>query len=91
MSRRFAIAVADVACLIGITIHPFQQVGLDTGYAHVLVLDPAIRGQVAETLDRAHRLSARYGLAHQRRSIESLTVLAQPGTRPGPTPDGGRP
>jgi hypothetical protein len=69
---------------------PLQQVRLDTAYAHVLVSDPATRDHGAEILDRAHRLSARYGLAHQLRSIENLTALARPGAQPGPIPDGGR-
>ncbi|NIH83249.1 hypothetical protein [Amycolatopsis granulosa] len=51
---------------------PLQQVRLDTAHAHILLSDGATAGSGLATLDRTARLSARYGLMHQVRSIEGI-------------------
>ncbi|GAA1997291.1 hypothetical protein GCM10009799_25400 [Nocardiopsis rhodophaea] len=49
-----------------------QRVRLDTAHGHILLSDPATRGEGSALLSKAETTAARYGLHHQVRSIEAV-------------------
>ncbi|MET7422130.1 hypothetical protein [Dactylosporangium sp. NPDC005555] len=51
---------------------PMQQVRLDTAHGHILLTDPATADEGLTLLTRCARLADRYGMHHQRRSIDSI-------------------
>lgn len=56
----------------GATDTPMARVRLDTAQGHILLSDPATRGDGVRLLDRAAETASRRGLDHQLRSIEGI-------------------
>lgn len=68
-----AINAAEAA---GAATTPLQQVRLRTARGHVLLSDRATKDEGETVLDEALAITARYGLGHQRRSIEAIRAGA---------------
>ncbi|WP_116111753.1 helix-turn-helix domain-containing protein [Amycolatopsis ruanii] len=62
----------DVALTNRVDDTPLQQVRLDTAHAHILLSDTATADSGLAILDRTARISTRYGLMHQLRSIDGI-------------------
>lgn len=65
-------AAISAAEATGTAATPLQQVRLWTARGHILVSDRATRDEGETVLDEALAITARYGLGHQRRSIEAI-------------------
>jgi transcriptional regulator with XRE-family HTH domain len=65
----------------GVDTSPLQQVRLQTAHAHILLSDPASRGNALTLLDDSERLAMRYGLTHQHGAIHAIRRAART-TRP---------
>jgi tetratricopeptide (TPR) repeat protein len=76
-------AALSAAEATGAAATPLQQVRLWTARGHVLLSDRATEDEGDAVLDEALAVTARYGLGHQRRSIENLRV-ARTGRRSTP-------
>jgi transcriptional regulator with XRE-family HTH domain len=65
-------AALSAAEATGAAATPLQQVRLWTARGHVLISDTATQDEGEAVLDEALAVTARYGLGHQRRSIEAI-------------------
>jgi len=65
-------AAISAAEATGAAATPLQQVRLWTARGHILLSDNATRGEGEVVLEEALSITARYGLGHQRRSIETI-------------------
>ncbi|TNC22210.1 helix-turn-helix domain-containing protein [Amycolatopsis alkalitolerans] len=62
----------DVALNHRVNDTPLQKVRLDTAHAHILLSDRATAAGGLTILDRCARISTKYGLLHQLRSIDGI-------------------
>lgn len=69
-----AISAAEAA---GAAATPLQQVRLWTARGHVLLSDRATQSEGEAVLGEAIAVTARYGLGHQRRSIDAIRAQAR--------------
>jgi transcriptional regulator with XRE-family HTH domain len=69
-------AAISAAEATGAAATPLQQVRLWTARGHILLSDRATLGEGESVLEEALSITARYGLGHQRRSIESIRASA---------------
>ncbi|MFG3338748.1 hypothetical protein [Glycomyces sp. NPDC048151] len=74
-------AALSAAEATGAAATPLQQVRLWTARGHVLISDRATQDEGEAILDEALAVTARYGLGHQRRSIEAIRAGAGRRTR----------
>jgi transcriptional regulator with XRE-family HTH domain len=72
-------AALSAAAATGTTATPLQQARLWTARGHVLLSDRATAAEGEAVLSEALALTARYGLGHQRRSIDAIRAQARRG------------